>query len=105
MHRTIEGREALFGTGKTAMTCDQVEIARAAAFFGERMRVTLELQPLLQAQLVRLGNAELFRDLEMPLVPVLAEIEMAGDAVALPYMQQDSLELYDQLRTLDQDTK
>ncbi|TMD39175.1 MAG: DNA polymerase I [Chloroflexi bacterium] len=103
MHRTIEGREALFGTGKTAMTCDQVEIARAAAFFGERMRVTLELQPLLQAQLVRLGNAELFRDLEMPLVPVLAEIEMAGVAVDLPYLQQVSRELYDQLRRLDQE--
>ena len=103
MHRTIEGREALFGTGKTAMTCDQVEIARAAAFFGERMRVTLELQPLLQAQLVRLGNAELFRDLEMPLVPVLAEIEMAGVAVDLPYLQQVSRELYDQLKRLDQE--
>src|SRR5438105_1522960 len=103
MHRTIEGREALFGTGKTAMTCDQVEIARAAAFFGERMRVTLELQPLLQAQLVRLGNAELFRDLEMPLVPVLAEIEIAGVAVNLPYLQQVSRELYDQLKRLDQE--
>src|SRR5438270_1576687 len=103
MHRTIEGKEALFGTGKTAMTCDQVEIARAAAFFGERMRITLELQPLLQAQLERLGNAELFRDLEMPLVPVLAEIEMAGVAVDLPYLQQVSRELYDQLRRLDQE--
>jgi DNA polymerase-1 len=103
LHRTIEGRESLFGTGKTAMTCDQVEIARAAAFFGERMRVTLELQPLLQAQLDRLGNAELFRDLEMPLVPVLAEIELAGVAVDLPYLQQVSRELYGQLQRLDQE--
>jgi DNA polymerase I len=103
LHRTIEGRESLFGTGKTAMTCDQVEIARAAAFFGERMRVTFELQPLLQAQLDRLGNAALFRDLEMPLVPVLAQIELAGVAVDLPYLQQVSRELYDQLQRLDQD--
>ena len=103
LHRTIEGRESLFGSGKTAMTCDQVEVARAAAFFGERMRVTLQLQPLLQAQLDRLGNAELFRDLEMPLVPVLAEMELAGVAIDSAYLQQVSRELYDQLQRLDQE--
>jgi DNA polymerase-1 len=103
LHRTIEGRESLFGTGKTAMSCDQVEVARAAAFFGDRMRVTLELQPLLQSQLERLGNAELFRELEMPLVPVLAEMEIAGVAIDTPYLQQVSRELYDQLKRLDQE--
>ncbi|HVH66008.1 MAG TPA: DNA polymerase I [Candidatus Acidoferrum sp.] len=103
LHRTIDGREALFGSGKTAMTCDQVEVARAAAFFGERMRVMLELAPRLQSELERLKNAELFRDLEMPLVPVLAEIEIAGVAVDLPYLQQVSRELYDQLQRLDQE--
>ena len=103
LHRTIEGRESLFGTGKTAMTCDQLEVARAAAFFGERMRVTLELQPLLQGQLERLGNAELFHGLEMPLVPVLAEMEIAGVAIDVPYLQQVSRELYDQLNRLDQE--
>jgi DNA polymerase-1 len=101
LHRTIDGRESLFGSGKTAMTCDQVEVARAAAFFGERMRVMLELEPLLQQQLDRLGNAELFKDLEMPLLPVLAEMEIAGVAVDIPYLQQVSRELYEQLQRLD----
>ena len=103
LHRTIEGREALFGSGKTAMTCDQVEIARAAAFFGERMRVMLELAPRLQSELERLKNAALFRDLEMPLVPVLAEMELAGVSVDLEYLQQVSRELYEQLQRLDQE--
>src|SRR5438105_5620295 len=103
LHRTIEGREGLFGSGKTAMTCDQVDIARAAAFFGERMRVMLQLAPRLQSELERLGNAELFRDLEMPLVPVLGEMELAGVSVDLPYLQQVSRELYEQLQRLDRD--
>jgi len=103
LHRSIEGREALFGSGKTAMTCDQVEVLRAAAFFGDRMRVMLELAPRLESELDRLGNAELFRDLEMPLVPVLAEIEIAGVAIDLPYLQQVSRELYEQLQRLDQE--
>src|SRR3989449_746063 len=103
LHRTIEGREGLFGSGKTAMTCDQVDVARAAAFFGERMRVMLQLAPRLQSELERLGNAELFRDLEMPLVPVLGEMELAGVSVDLPYLQQVSRELYEQLQRLDQE--
>jgi len=103
LHRVIEGREALFGTGKTAMTCDQVDIARAASFYGERMRVMLELAPRLQSELERLRNAELFRDLEMPLVPVLAEMELAGVSIDLPYLQLVSRELYEQLNRLDQE--
>ena len=103
LHRAIEGREGLFGSGKTAMTCDQVEIARAAAFFGERMRVMMQLVPKLQSELERLGNAELFRDLEMPLVPVLGEMELAGVSVDLPYLQQVSRELYEQLQRLDRE--
>jgi DNA polymerase I len=103
LHRVIEGREAVFGSGKTAMTCDQVEIARAAAFFGERMRVMLQLAPKLQSELDRLGNAALFRDLEMPLLPVLAEIELAGVAVDIAYLQSISRELYEQLQRLDQE--
>ncbi len=103
LHRSIEGREALFGSGKTAMTCDQVDVMRAAAFFGDRMRVMLELAPRLESELDRLGNAELFRDLEMPLVPVLAEIEIAGVAIDLPYLQQVSRELYELLQRLDQE--
>ena len=103
LHRSIEGREALLGTGKTALTSDQVEIMRSAAFFGERMRVMLELFPKLQSELDRLGNAELFRDLEMPLLPVLAEMELAGVAVDIPYLQTISRELYEQLVRLDQE--
>jgi len=103
LHRSIEGREALFGSGKAATSCDQVEIMRAAAFFGERMRVMLQLAPRLESELDRLGNAELFRELEMPLVPVLAEMELAGVSIDLPYLQQVSRELYEQLQSLDQE--
>src|SRR6266700_2794734 len=103
LHRSIEGREALYGSGKAATTCDQVEVMRAAAFFGERMRVMLQLAPRLESELDRLGNAALFRDLEMPLVPVLAEMELAGVSIDLAYLQQVSRELYEQLQRLDQE--
>jgi DNA polymerase-1 len=101
LHRSIEGPEALFGTGKAALTCDQVDVARAAAFYGARMRVLLELGPRLLAELDRLGNGALFRELEMPLVPVLAELEIAGVAIDTPYLQEVSRDLYQQLQRLD----
>jgi DNA polymerase-1 len=103
LHRSIEGREALLGAGKTALSTTQVEVSRAAAFFGDRMRIILELAPRLQSELDRLQNAELFRRLEMPLVPVLAEMELAGVAVDTPYLQKVSRDLYEQLQRLDQE--
>src|SRR2546425_4487383 len=77
LHRSIEGREALFGSGRAATTCDQVDIIRAAAFFGERMRVMLELAPRLESELERLGNAGHLRHLEMPLVRLLRALDRA----------------------------
>ena len=103
LHRAIEGKEALLGSGKTAVSCLQVDISRGAAFFGERMRIVLELAPLLMSELKRLGNEQLFRDLEMPLVPVLADMEIAGVAIDAAYLQQVSRELYEQLKRLDQE--
>src|SRR5439155_11816481 len=103
LHRPVEGREGNLGSGTTAITCDQVDVASAAAFFGQRMRVMLQMAPRLQSELERLRTAELFRDLEMPLVPVLGEMELAGVSVDLPYLQQISRELYEQLQRLDQE--
>jgi DNA polymerase-1 len=103
LHRAIDGIDALLGSGKTAVNCAQVEVARAASFFGERMRIILELAPRLMQELERLRNDELFRVLEMPLVPVLAEMEIAGVSVDIPYLQQLSRELYLKLQQLDQE--
>src|SRR5207244_6165052 len=39
LHRSIEGREALFGSGKAAPTSDQADLSRPAALLGDRLRV------------------------------------------------------------------
>ena len=103
LHRAIEGKEALLGSGKAAQSCTQVEVARVAAFYGDRMRIIMELAPRLLSDLERLQNAALFRDLEMPLLPVLAEMELAGVSIDIPYLQQVSRDLYQQLQRLDQE--
>jgi len=103
LHRSIDAREALLGSGKAALAMTQVEQSRAAAFHGERLRIILQLAPRLMADLERLGNGVLFRDVEMPLVPVLAEMELAGVAIDAAYLQQLSRELYEQLQRVDRE--
>ncbi len=103
LHRSIEARQALLGSGKAALAMTQVEQSRAAAFHGERLRVILQLAPRLMADLERLGNGVLFRDVEMPLVPVLAEMELAGVAIDAAYLQQLSRELYEQLQRVERE--
>ncbi|UPK73298.1 DNA polymerase I [Nocardioidaceae bacterium SCSIO 66511] len=62
------------------MTLDTGEQAGADAAM-VRARATLELAAELDADLVRHGAAELLRDLELPLLSVLAEMEHTGIAV------------------------
>jgi len=96
----VSVRRNAFGRQVASFETD-LDVARAAAFYGARMRVLLELGPRLLAELDRLGNGALFRELEMPLVPVLAELEIAGVAIDTPYLQEVSRDLYQQLQRLD----
>ena len=43
------------------------------------------------------GRLDLFRDLEMPLVPVLADMEMEGVALDVDFLRQMSAELSERL--------
>ena len=49
-----------------------------AAFTTERADMILRLRPRLEAEMQRMNTEKLFRDIEMPLVPVLARMEQSG---------------------------
>ncbi|MCL4221835.1 MAG: DNA polymerase I [Phycisphaerales bacterium] len=68
----------LIGTGKSQRTFDCVDLERATNYAAEDADVTLRLAHLMLPQLKVMGLAELYRDLEMPLVDVLAELEYNG---------------------------
>ncbi|MEM1329233.1 MAG: DNA polymerase I [Planctomycetota bacterium] len=76
-HECIPIKE-LIGSGKSATTFDTVPLARAAAYAAEDAEVTLRLAQAMFPQLEQQGLGELSRDLEMPLVGVLAELEWNG---------------------------
>jgi DNA polymerase-1 len=76
-HRCIP-IEDLIGRGKNQRTMDVVPCPDVAVYASEDADVALRLAGVLEKMLNAEGLEKLFHDLEMPLVPVLAEMERAG---------------------------
>jgi DNA polymerase I len=68
----------LLGSGKSARTFDQVPITDAAPYAAEDADVTLRLWQVLKPRLHRARVTTVYETLERPLIPVLADMEMAG---------------------------
>jgi DNA polymerase-1 len=68
----------LIGTGKNEITMDRVPVEKVAEYACEDADVAWRLKGLLAAELAVTGSETLFRELEMPLVPVLAAMEERG---------------------------
>ena len=93
----------LLGAGKKQITMDQVPIAQAAPYAAADVDMTTRLRPVLQKELEEKQQVKLFSELEMPLIPVLAEMEMAGIALDAEYLGEMSQELEKQLARIEQD--
>ena len=76
-HRPIPIK-SLLGSGKAQVTFDRVAIPDAVKYAAEDADVTLRLWELFKPQLHRARVTTVYETLERPLVPVLAEMEMAG---------------------------
>ncbi len=70
--------KSLLGSGKTQITFDKVPVAEAVKYAAEDADVTLRLWELFKPQLHRARVTTVYETLERPLVPVLADMEMAG---------------------------
>ncbi|MEN9851221.1 MAG: polymerase, partial [Pseudomonadota bacterium] len=70
--------KSLLGSGKSQITFDRVGIDDAVKYAAEDADITLRLWELFKPQLHRAQVTTVYETLERPLVPVLAEMEMAG---------------------------
>ncbi|MFH1790535.1 MAG: DNA polymerase I [Candidatus Omnitrophota bacterium] len=77
----------LIGKGKDAVTMDKVEPGRVMKYCCEDSDVTLRLKNILEKELIEKGLDGLFRDLEMPLLEVLAGMEMSGILIDTDYLE------------------
>lgn len=93
--------DELIGKGKKQKTMAEVTIQDAAAYAASDAEVILRLFPELELELKDKSALGLFNDLEMPLVSVLADMEMNGIQLDVPYLKQMSRELGTQLQEIE----
>jgi DNA polymerase-1 len=100
-HSTIRF-EDIAGKGAKQLTFDQIALELAGPYAAEDADVTLRLHQCLWAKLeAEPGLAKVLREIEMPLVPVLARIERQGALVDAKLLGLHSVELGDKLVALE----
>jgi DNA polymerase-1 len=91
----------LIGTGRKQRTMAQVPIADVAPYAAADAEVCLRLRPILEKELDQRGQRMLFEDLEMPLIRVLVDMEMAGIALDTEFLAGLADELAERLGAIE----
>lgn len=100
-HSTIRF-EDIAGKGAKQLTFDQIALEQAGPYAAEDADVTLRLHQELWGRLEAVPSlAKVLRDIEIPLVPVLARIERNGALVDAKLLGEQSVELGDKLVELE----
>ncbi len=99
-HRMTE-IETLIGKGKNQISMAQVPIPDAAVYAADDAAVVLQLMPQLWQEMEAAGATNLFQEMEMPLVWVLAEMEMAGISLDLDFLAEMSADLGQRLTQIE----
>jgi DNA polymerase-1 len=93
----------LIGRGRNQRTMAEVPISDAAPYAVADADGCLLMMAEQQAELEEKGQWELFKDLEMPLVPILAEMERVGVSLDTDFLHGFSLELSQRLGEIEAD--
>ncbi|MNO56535.1 DNA polymerase I [compost metagenome] len=102
-HTTISFQD-IAGKGAKQLTFDQIALEQAGPYAAEDADVTLRLHHALQEKLAKTPSLQaVLRDIEMPLVPVLARIERQGALVDGKLLGGQSVELGDKLVALERE--
>ena len=98
-HRTITYKEV---TGTKAGNFAQVPLEKAVPYACEDADITLMAYTVLMPMLKEAGLTELFEEVEMPLVPVLATMEMTGVCIDRQKLHDLSKSFEQQLEVLEE---
>lgn len=92
--------EQVIGSGRRQTTIDTVPLDTVGPYAAEDAEVALRLANVLDGRLADEGLAELFDDLEMPLMPVLAQMEYSGVRVDPAVLKKLEVEFSKQSDTI-----
>ncbi len=88
--------------GKDRKDFSEVPVEEATEYAGEDAAATLKLKKCLGPEIKKDGFEELFNDMEVPLIEVLADMEMAGIKIDIPLMQEYSDKMARELTSIEQ---
>ena len=95
--------EDLIGSGRKQITMDKVPVEKAAPYACADVDMTLRLADLLQPELQEKDLWPLFVEIEMPLVPVIVEMQRAGVKLDRPALDEMGRELGRRLDELQEE--
>ena len=95
--------ETLIGKGKQQLTMDCVPVKDAAPYAAADAEVVLQLMPVLRERMQKEQTEHIFNELEIPLIPVLAQMEMRGILLDREFLKQMSADLTERLSALEEE--
>uniref|UniRef100_UPI00286EB7F2 DNA polymerase I n=1 Tax=Aeromonas aquatica TaxID=558964 RepID=UPI00286EB7F2 len=94
--------EEIAGKGAKQLTFNQIELEQAAPYAAEDADITLRLHQTLWGNLSKLPElARVFTEIELPLLPVLARMELMGTTIEPKLLHQQSQEIEVRLGELE----
>jgi DNA polymerase-1 len=96
--RSVIDYKDVAGTGAKALTFDQVDLEKAKDYSCEDADVALQLSQHLFPRLTEGGFKDLFDQVEMPLLVILAKMEMNGVKIDIDLLNEFSKEMEIQLQ-------
>ena len=102
-YKTIHIEELIGPKGKGQRSMRDVAPEQVCPYAAEDADITLQLKNRLEAELAREGMEPLFYDIEMPLVRVLAEMEICGVRIDTEALRRSSADLGKRLAAIEQE--
>ncbi len=93
--------EALIGKGKAQISMDRVPVAQVAPYAAADAVFTFRLIDLTRRDLKAANLWHLYEQIELPLVPIIAEMNANGALIDLPYLAELSLEFTERLAQIE----
>lgn len=102
-YKTIHIDELIGPHGKHQKSMRELDPKDVYAYGAEDADITLQLKNVLEPKLKETGTEDLFWNIEMPLVPVLADMERQGVRIDTAALRETSVIFTERMNLLEQD--
>ena len=100
-YRPVEIEELIGPKGKEQKNMRDVDTLIIKEYAGEDADLTLQLKGILEKELEKVGFGDLFKNIEMPLIPVLSNMEFEGVQLNSDFLNNYSKELDKKIKEIE----